>query len=180
MDISFEILNSEFAKAYRQLRLTSYQESPFAFSESYEDEVKKPLSSFEHELMEEGNPPEQFILGVFDKNDKLIGFVKFRRDKRSKARHKSMMHAMYIQSQYRQKGIGRVLVIELLKMAQRIEGLEQIHLWVLHSDKTAARFYESCGFISQGPVVKKDLKIGDAYIDTEYMVLYFEEKQGVI
>ena len=50
--------------------------------------------------------------------------------------------------------------------------LEQIHLWILHTDRSASGFYQRLGFIPQGPLVKKDLKVGDQYIDAEYLVLY--------
>ena len=168
------ILEQKDAASYRELRLKSYQESPFAFSESYEDEVKKSLTDFQEELKVEGTPPEQFILGVYTPGDELAGFVKFRRDKRSKARHKSMIHAMYIGKDYRNQQLGKMLIDDLIGRVSQLEGLEQIHLWVLHSQRSASDFYSRCGFESQGPFVKKDLKVNGAYVDAEYMVMYFE------
>ena len=168
------ILEENDTKHYQALRLKSYQESPFAFSESYEDEKHRSLSSFYEEVKVEGEPPEQFVLGVFSSPQDLIGFVKFRRDKRSNARHKSMIHAMYIRGDYRNQQIGKMLMDELIQRAKKLEGLEQIHLWVLHSKTTASTFYKKFGFQSQGPFVKKDLKINNEYVDAEYMVMYLK------
>ena len=57
-----------------------------------------------------------------------------------------------------------------------MSGLEQVHLWVLHSAEgsSASVFYNKLGFQSQGPLIRHDLKIGEQYIDAEYMVLYLE------
>ena len=174
MDVAFRILGQEDANDYRQLRLISYQEAAEAFSESYEDEKEKELQAFEAELIIKGEPAEWFVLGAFV-DEKLIGFVKFRRDQRSKARHKSMVHAMYVDPAYRGHGIGRRIIEDLLQRVRQQEGLEQIHLWVLHANgKSAAPFYASLGFVRQGPLVKKDLKIGQLYIDAEYMVMYLD------
>lgn len=170
----FEIrlLDNEDAAAYQALRLKSFEESPYAFSESYVDQQKRSLDDFALEIKKEGRPPEQFVLGVFTEGDELVGFVKFRRDKRSKARHKSMVHAMYIKATHRNQQLGEQLVNNLIERARKLDGLEQIHLWVLHSKKSASLFYTRCGFESQGPYVRKDLKINGEYVDAEYMVMY--------
>ncbi|MBX2874442.1 MAG: GNAT family N-acetyltransferase [Saprospiraceae bacterium] len=157
---------------FRQLRLLSFQESPLGFSESYEDESKRPLADFEEEIRPIDNPPTYYVLGAFVENE-LVGFVKFKRDRRSKALHKSMVHAMYTKAARRSQGIGKLLMEEVIRRAKAMPGLEQIHLWVLHTDRSASGFYKRLGFIPQGPMVKKDLKVGDQYIDAEYLVLYF-------
>lgn len=171
--VKIRLLQAADAAAFRQLRLLSFQESPLGFSESYEDESKRPLSDFEEEITPIGSPPTYYVLGAF-LEDQLVGFVKFKRDKRSKALHKSMVHAMYTKPELRNQGIGKLLMEELISRAEAMPGLEQIHLWVLHTDRSASGFYQRLGFIPQGPMVKKDLKVGDQYIDAEYLVLYFQ------
>ena len=170
MKITFRILDTKDTISFKRLRLQSFQESPLAFSESYADEENKTDAHFEAELHMSGSPVENFVLGAFLETNDLIGFVKFRRDTRSKARHKAMLHAMYINPNYRGKSIGKKLVSQLLLNAQLIQGLEQIHLWVLISDSSVIDFYKKCGFESQGAIVKNDLKIGNKYVDAVYMV----------
>ena len=166
-------INKSHAKTYRSLRLRSFEESPLAFSESYQDEKLKSVTTFALELEAKGTPIEHFVLGAFTVSDELVGFVTFKRDTRSKARHKSMIHAMYVAPEVRGKSIGKLLMEALFTKVKAIEGLEQIHLWVLHAnDISASDFYKKLGFESQGTAVKKDLKIGDTYIDAEYMVMY--------
>ncbi len=172
MSISIRILSEKDALSYRSLRLYSYRESPFAFSESYEDETSKSVEDFANDIQISGSQPEKFVLGAFTQDDTLVGFVTFKRDQRTKARHKAMLHAMYTHPASRNKGIGRMLVEKAILMAKEIHGLEQIHAWVLHVTGSATAFYIKNGFVSQGTIVKNDLKIGDTYADAEYMVLY--------
>lgn len=175
MQIHIRLLTERDAAVFREHRLKSYLNAPLAFSESYEDEIKKTESVFAQELKIIGQPPESFVLGAFSEEGKLIGFVKFRRDIRSKARHKSMIHAMYVDAAFRKYKVGRRLIADLLERVKSIKGLEQIHLWVLHSNGSAAGFYQKCGFRSQGTIVKKDLKINGVYVDAEYMVMNLDE-----
>lgn len=169
------LLTEQDVAGYRQLRLQSYQTDPLAFSESYEDEIQKPESDFSDELKTNGTPPESFVLGLFTTDDTLAGFVKFRRDIRSKARHKAMIHAMYIAPDVRGQGSGKKLMDDLLSIVKKLQGLEQLHLWVLHAQTSAAGYYLKCGFKSQGTRVKNDLKINGIYVDAEYFVMYLNE-----
>lgn len=175
MQIQIRLLTERDASVFREHRLKSYLNAPLAFSESYEDEIKRTEAQFAEELKVGGKPPEAFVLGAFSEAGKLVGFVKFRRDIRSKARHKSMIHAMYVDAAFRKYKIGRKLIADLLERIKVIKGLEQIHLWVLHSGSSAAGFYQKCGFRSQGTIVKKDLKINGVYVDAEYMVMYLDD-----
>lgn len=170
--MNFRFLDKNDILIFKELRLLSLKESPLAFSESYEDELKKTDAQFDFELEIIGKPAESFVLGVFLKTNELIGFVKFHRDTRSKAHHKAMLHTLYIKPQFREQGIGKKLVTELFKTIESLKDLEQIHIWVLISDTSVVKFYEKFGFINQGTIVKNDLKIDDRYVDAIYMVKY--------
>lgn len=172
MNFSLRILTAEDLPAYKALRRMSLKESPYAFSDSYEDEMKRTDANYLTELTIVGKPPEWFFLGAFFEQQELAGFVKFRRDLRLKGRHKSMVHAMYVDPKFRNQGVGKILMEEIISRAKSLDGLEQIHLWVLHFKDSASGFYQKLGFIPQGPRVKKDLKVGDDYVDAMYLVLY--------
>ena len=172
MKIEIRILDESYAVAYMALRLYSYQEAPTAFSESYEDECKRTVDEYGTELRPQGAPVEVFALGAFTSTGELVGFVTFKRDRRWKARHKAMIHAMYVHPEYRQHHVGAALMKEIIDRARAMPGLEQMHLWVLHGDAPASGFYKKAGFESQGTLVKNDLKINGQYVDAEYMVMY--------
>ena len=95
MNVEIQLLTSRYLTEYRELRLKSYRRSPLSFSESYEDEKHRGIKEFEKDIIYTEDPPESFVLGAFMDVDHLIGFVTFKRDLRSKARHKGMVHAMH-------------------------------------------------------------------------------------
>lgn len=166
----FRFLNKDDVEIYRELKRFSLIESPLAFSDSYEDELTKTDTDYLRELEIVGSPAETFVIGVFTDTKKLVGFVKFKRDKRTKARHKASLHSLYIKPEYRNKGIGKRLINHLFETISVLNGLEQVHLWVLISDTSVVEFYEKNGFCKQGTIVKNDLKIADKYVDAFYMV----------
>lgn len=170
----FKKITPQDAEKYKALRLLSLQESPFAFSDSYDDENNKTLAQFKEELQIIDTPPIFFILGAFSKNEELIGFLKFKKDTRTKARHKAMIHACYITPEYRNKKCGKKLMQALEQEIKDLIGIEQLHLWVIISDNSAQKFYEKCGFVKQGTVVKNDLIINNSYVDAIYMVKYLK------
>jgi GNAT superfamily N-acetyltransferase len=175
MNIYIRQLSEQDASAYRVLRHESLQEAPLAFSKSYEEEAGLTAEDYAARLKPVGAPPESFVLGAFTAVHSMIGTVTFIRDIRIKARHKSMIYAMYTRSDARGFGVGKALIDEVIKRAKAMEGLEQVHLWVLLSTTSAAAFYRKCGFESQGALVKNDLKINGQYVDAAYMVRYLAD-----
>ncbi len=161
-------LNSEDVVAYKELRALAFSESSSAFSESHEDEKDHGHEFFNQFI---GHEEEHFTIGCFV-NDVLAGFATFKRDKRSKARHKSFIHTMYVAPEYRGRGLAQKILLEVLARAKTFSGLEQIHLWVLNPhDSVAKKLYQKAGFVTQGAVVKKDLIIDGNYVDAEYMTM---------
>ena len=168
--MKLKVLDRDDVAHYKSIRLESLKESPFAFSDSYNDLNASPNEEFQKELAIVGNPPEAFVLAAVDDKGKIQGFVRFKRDQRQKARHKSMVHSMYITPEFRGRGVGKLMMENVIERAKSLRGLEQIHLWVLHHDSSASGFYRKLGFEQQGPLVRKDLKAGNIYVDAEYQV----------
>ncbi len=74
--------------------------------------------------------------------------------------------------EFRGLGIAGAILNSIVTSACAMAGVEQVHLWVLEPETSAAkRLYDKAGFVSQGPVVKCDLKIDGSYVDAECMVL---------
>jgi ribosomal protein S18 acetylase RimI-like enzyme len=156
---------------YREARLRSLKESPFAFSDSYEDQLKK-ATDFYDEIEMTGSPPEKFTLGAFSEQDELVGFVKFKRDQRSKARHRASLHSLYVIPEFRGKGIAKMMITELFKIIEPIPGLEQLQLSSIISHNSTVSFYEKMGFQMLGGILEKDLIIEGKYVDAMYMVKF--------
>jgi ribosomal protein S18 acetylase RimI-like enzyme len=168
MEIRF--LDPKDVTAYKILRVFSLEESPFSFSDSPDQEAERTLSDYEQDIIPKGDPLEQFALGAFSTNDELIGFVRFKRDQRSKARHRAYLYTLYVHPDHRRKGIARRLVLELLQQAEQVPGVEQLQLAALISDTTVIPFYEKLGFHILGGLIPNDLVINGRYVDAVYMV----------
>lgn len=166
------LLNASDVGNYRDMRLRALQSSTMSFSESYEDEARNDLNYFASCM---GLSSEHFTVGFFDQNQQLIGVATFKRDQRSKARHKSYIHTMYVDPSHRNQKIGARILSDLIQRAKEMSSLEQIHLWVLNPEISAARhLYAKNGFIGQGTIVRRDLKINGIFVDAEYMTLDLE------
>jgi ribosomal protein S18 acetylase RimI-like enzyme len=98
-----------------------------------------------------------------------VGTVGFRREDRAKTGHKGWIWGVYVTGPWRSQGIGRTLLLELLKRAQLLPGLEQIHLTVA-VDGAAKRLYSSLGFEPYA-LETQSLKVGESYVDQTHMVL---------
>lgn len=173
MEIKF--LQEKDALSYKELRLYSLKESPFSFSDSYEDQKNKSLSDFQNEIIKIDNPLESFTLGAFNNENQLIGFVKFKRDGRSKARHRASLYSLYVKPDYRKNGIGRKLVEELLNSIINLTELKQLQLSTIITKDSLVNFYRSFGFKKLGGIIRKDLIIDNQYVDAIYMVKHLNK-----
>lgn len=173
MNIRF--LEENDAVIYSQLRLNSLVESSFAFSDSYEDQFNKSIIDYQLEIKKTGDPLESFTLGAFSNQNQLIGFVKFKRDHRSKARHRAMLYSLYVEPNHRRKGIGKKLITKLFNTIEPISGIEQLQLSTIISKNSLVEFYKSFGFEKLGDIIKDDLIIENQYVDGLYMVKHLKK-----
>lgn len=170
-----KVLAEVNATQFWDLRLKGLRENPEAFGASYEEELNIPINNliirFKTDFI--GPLEDNFILGAFDENNDLVGMVGLRRERRAKMKHKASLWGMYVSSQLRQTGIGRLLLVELLNKAKEIKGLEQISLGVVSSNEQAKGLYTSVGFEVCG-LEKNALKIGQTYFDEDIMVYFIK------
>ena len=161
------------AKQFWPLRLRALRENPQAFGASYEEELNTPIDKLISHFSSNFILPleENFMLGAFNKNNEMVGVVGFRREKRTKLRHKGNLWGMYVVSELAQTGIGKALLSELLNKAKSLANLEQINLGVVSSNASAKGLYNSFGFKTYA-IEKNALKIGEQYFDDDLMVLF--------
>src|SRR5258706_6466632 len=115
-----------------------------------------------------GSGDDVFYLGAFD--DSLIGIVGFYREEGIKNRHKGYVVSMYVLPERRGQGVGKALVQELIARARQIDGLEQLLLAVVTTNRTASLLYRSLGFEIYG-TQPGALKVGESYWDEDLMIL---------
>ena len=78
--------------------------------------------------------------------DNVIGFVGYG-DRGKETPETGEVFALYVLSEYYGKGIAQ----QLMKAAlEQLKNYPQICLWVLKENKRAIRFYQKCGFVTDG------------------------------
>lgn len=164
MDI--RLLGPLDVKIYRDIRLEALLNHPEAFSSSYDEEKENALDIYASRLQSD----ESFTFGAFE-NDKLIGVVTLVKEKKLKLKHRANIVAMYVSPEKRGIGIGNCLMVEAIKKAKSLSGIEQIYLTVVTTNESAKKLYTSLGFDCFGRD-KRALKFGHTYYDEDHMVLF--------
>lgn len=144
---------------------------PDKFRISVEDEAQEPFPT--------DGLLDSFTLGVIDNSNQLHGVVSFRRSEpnRSKLRHKGLLFRMYVKASSAGKGLGMLLIRELMHRIGQLGDIEQINLTVIQSNTKAIAFYKSFGFevfAQERKAIKLDKK---TYLDELQMAYYFKKSE---
>jgi RimJ/RimL family protein N-acetyltransferase len=157
-------------EAFWELRLEGLLRNPESFASSYEESINQPMHSVLERISE---TDDNYIVGAFNDNDDLIGMSGFIRDKRLKLSHKGLIWGVYVTADYRQQGIGKKMIEEIIFRAKKLNGLTQINLSTMATNEAGKRLYQSMGFQTYG-VERKALKVGNVYLDEHLMALHLE------
>lgn len=167
--MSIRVLQEPDAQVYQALRLIALKNNPEAFGSTYEREVKFSIDT----VIERLKPTtDKFVLGAFNDKDMLVGVVTFMRENSIKTAHKGNVFGMFVSPEMRGQGLGKSIMLELIKKARDFDGLEQINLTVVSENESAKKLYKSVGFKLYG-VERNALKFNGKYFDEDLMVLTF-------
>ncbi len=165
--IEIRFLTPDDIAAFWTVRLEALESEPFAFGAS--PESHRMLTVEEFGTRYTVDPQNNFVVGTFD-DGKLSGIAGFVRERGLKELHKGRLWSVYLTPRLRGRGLAKAMLSLLLERAAQIEGLEQILLRVAQNQAAANRLYRSLGFVPFGREPRA-LKVGDVYLDEEYMVL---------
>jgi ribosomal protein S18 acetylase RimI-like enzyme len=157
------------ARVFQTLRLAALNESPSAFSSSFEEEKNFPVSLIEERLAVKA---DRGSFGAFE-DGCLIGYVALGREGKVKLEHKALIWGLYVAPEARGKGIARALMNEALWLANSVPGIKQINLSVNANNAAAIQLYESLGFQAFGREPNAMLVMGELH-DEIHMYLRAE------
>ena len=139
-------LQKEESELCKELRLRALKDAPAAFAETYEDALERDDDYWDliSSSMVEPNKQRMFIA---KESDNYIGSVYaiLAMDDKSSGR----LGGMWVDSRYRQKGVGVKLFLALKSWAKDL-GLKRVILWVEDRETDAKVFYTRLGFIETG------------------------------
>ena len=145
--MDLRLLTAADAEAWWHLRVEMLRNDPFAFADSTEEHLATTVDAV-RERLSAGDPKENFVVGVFE-HGKLMGSAGFFRRPNKKESHKGHVWGVYVSPELRGKGAGKALMLELIRRAKEIEGIEQITL-VASAKLPAQKLYQAVGFESYG------------------------------
>ncbi|MET3698865.1 ribosomal protein S18 acetylase RimI-like enzyme [Bacillus oleivorans] len=106
------------------------------------------------------NERETILVAEID--NEIVGWIAFLSNSRKRLSHVGSFGIM-IRKDYRERGIGRMLISELLSWAAHNPFIEKVSLGVFSTNTRAIALYKSMGFIEEGRK-KKEVKVSE----TEY------------
>jgi len=165
------VLTADDAAEFSRLRLEALEREPEAFSSSSASHLAMGMDEVRARLA--GAHGGSFVIGGFE-SGALVGTAGFYRDQPEKQRHRGHVWGVYVTPDARGKGVARRLMEALIERAHGIDAVEQLVLSVTTTQSAAVSLYHTLGFRSFG-IEPRALKIGDRYMDSEYMLLMLRE-----
>jgi ribosomal protein S18 acetylase RimI-like enzyme len=138
------VLTERDAESFWQIRRDRLEREPRAFTQSLAEHLSTTVETAAARLRASSDQGD-FVVGAFD-GGQLVGMAGYYREKGEKIRHKGHIWGVYVKEKWREKGIDKALMSELLRRVRSQDGLEQVNLGVSTDQAAAKRLYESLGF----------------------------------
>lgn len=133
--------------SFKDIRIEGAYDAPIAFRASPQEMESRTLEDFENHL--NGANSSDFIVGAF-LDDALIGVAALYHQKIMKLAHKAEIGSVYVKPEYRNTGIAKTLLIDIIDRAKEAGVVRQINLSVCTINEPAIRVYKSLGFVCYG------------------------------
>jgi ribosomal protein S18 acetylase RimI-like enzyme len=164
--ISLRTGNINDAEAVLELEKEVLAENKFMISviEEFEETLEQKRSWI-RKILE--NNREQLI--VAEINGDVVGLIVFRSKSSKRLSHTGSFTAM-VKKEYRNQGIGKLLIKELLSWTEQNPLIEKVSLGVLSTNQRAIEFYKSMGFAEEGRKIK-EVKFSE-YLYADDILMY--------
>lgn len=165
MKILYRKLNLKDLQDYKSIRLELLKNNPTLFGSSYEEECLFDDNHWQKRL----ENPNATTIGAYD-NDLIIGICVVIRNPRSKMKHKATLNSMYVNSEYRRKGVAKGLLNKVYMIVSDMD-VEILQLSVMSDNVPAIISYLKEGFVEEGKETKA-IKYNQEYYDLVLMQKY--------
>ncbi|RNB80162.1 N-acetyltransferase [Brevibacillus fluminis] len=108
---------------------------------------------------------------VADVDDTVVGLIVFTSHKRKRLAHTGSISIM-IRKEHRNRGLGRLLLQELLNWAERHPDIEKVSLGVFSTNHRAIALYKSMGFVEEGRKIN-EFKLDDGEYSDDILMYKF-------
>jgi RimJ/RimL family protein N-acetyltransferase len=141
--MTIRLLEPADAQIFQAVRLRGLLEEPTAFVSDHSEEVDRPIGDVAARLipLEGAAVFGAFVEGV------LAGITGVQTEKSERLQHKAWVWGVYVQPEFRGKGLARALIIAAMEHAFEWPGVLQLNLGVNATNTAARRLYESLGFV---------------------------------
>lgn len=165
--IAVRTIRVEDAEAYLELGKSILAEE--IYSLTCVDELNMTLEEEKKWIQSNLDNPNNLII-VAEFEGKLVGQLDFSNGHRRRIAHTGEF-GMGVRKDFRDKGVGSLILKALIDWAKNHDVIEKINLRVHHTNNRAIKMYEKHGFIKEG-VRLKELKYEGQYVDMVLMRLY--------
>jgi len=161
VEMKIRLLIQKDWQIWKNFRLEALKNSPNNFSSSYEEELKWSDSKFQDIL----NTSDIFAAFI---DNMVIGCAGFYRLNSLETKHQGIVWGIYVQPEYRGKGIASSLIEPLITHAK--QHVKQLDLTCFTNNVGAIKLYQKYGFKIHS-TEPRECKVDDVVIDEHLMIL---------
>ncbi|MEH7342529.1 GNAT family N-acetyltransferase [Bacillus sp. JJ1532] len=111
---------------------------------------------------------ERETMFVAEMNGRVVGWIVFQSQERQRMHHTGSI-AIMLQKDYRNKGIGKLLINEILSWVAQHPVIEKVSLGTFSTNSRAIELYKKLGFVEEGRKVREFKFRDDEYVDDVLM-----------
>ncbi|HLR51973.1 MAG TPA: GNAT family N-acetyltransferase [Candidatus Avamphibacillus sp.] len=164
-NIKVRLANQEDAKSMLEIQRAVLAEGQFLMTTL--DEFNQTVSGQKLWTQSKLDNERETIL-VAEVNNCIVGWLVFQSPKRKRLAHTGSF-GMMVAKEYRGRGIGKLLLKELLNWAEQNPFIEKVKLGVFSTNTPAIFLYKQMGFVEEGRKIN-EIKLNDyEYIDDVLM-----------
>ena len=167
-EVEIRTLTESDTRGFLELKRIALSTDPFSFVASPDEDPPDYPQRVSDRLRTASVANGDVIVGAFA--PELVGIVAITRDAHAKRRHKADLHGMYVRPDCRGRGLGRTLLVEVLRLSSQMPDLETIQLIVATHNREAAALYHRFGFVDVWTELRA-LKVAERCVDAHHMAL---------